>query len=512
MKNTRLALGGVLLPTVLIAVLVVGGLVLAPAISQRIAYAAQVGENKADLEHLSKLQDHDRLSELFRAVVRAVRPGVVEIRVAKKVTVRGPNVEDPFSRFFGEESPFGRAPQRREPREYIQRGLGSGVIVDAEKGYILTNHHVIADAESEEVEIVMSDGHKLEPEWIRSDPPTDLAVVKVKPKSLIAAPLGNSDKIAVGDWVLAIGSPEGLNQTVTAGIISAKGRTTARGDQYQNFLQTDAAINHGNSGGPLVNMRGEVIGINTAIISRTGVNEGIGLSIPSNMARHVMEQLVATGKVVRGYLGVKISDIDQKMAKSFDIPTTAGSLIHQVVEGSPADKGGLKAGDFVVSVAGAEIKNTNELRNRVATLKPGKTYAFRIYRDGKELTRKVTITEQPDDMWTAMRGDKGPGDQEKSVESLGLEVRTLTPELAKNTGYDSSTKGVLIEKVLPDTPAARARLQAGQVILRVGNIDISSADEFTRAMEKSTTDVGVRLRVTDPRGEARFVLLTPEED
>ncbi|MFP4053760.1 MAG: Do family serine endopeptidase, partial [Phycisphaerae bacterium] len=496
MKDTRLALGGVLLPTVLIAILLVGGLILAPAVTQRIAYAAQVGENKADLEHLSKLQDHDRLSVLFRAVVRAVRPAVVEIRVAKKVTVQGPNTEDPFSRFFGEESPFGRAPRRREPREYIQRGLGSGVIVDAEKGYILTNHHVITDAESKEVEVVMSDGHKLEPEWIRSDPPTDLAVVKVNPKSLIAAPLGNSDKMAVGDWVLAIGSPEGLNQTVTAGIISAKGRTTARGDQYQSFLQTDAAINHGNSGGPLVNMRGEVIGINTAIVSRTGVNEGIGLSIPSNMARHVMEQLVATGKVVRGYLGVKISDIDQKMAKSFDIPTTKGSLIHQVVEGSPADKGGLKAGDFVVAVAGEEIKNTNELRNRVATLKPGKTYAFRIYRDGEKKTRKVTITEQPDDMWTAMRGEKDPRDQDKSVESLGLEVRTLTPELAKNTGYDSATKGVLIEKVMPDTPAARARLQAGQVILRVGNTDISTADEFTRAVEKSTTEVGVRLRVT----------------
>jgi serine protease Do len=517
MKKTTLSRVGLILPMALIALIALATVVVGPMFVQQIAYAAQMGRNEADIEHLSKLKDHDRLSTLFRAVSRAVQPAVVEIRVEKKVTVGGggSTPRDPFSKFFGEDSPFGRMPRRQpSPREYVQRGLGSGVIVDAKNGYVLTNHHVVRDAKPEEVKVVLhdKDGREFTPEWIRTDPPTDLAVIKIKPKGLIGAKLGDSDEIAVGDWVLAIGSPEGLEQTVTAGIISALGRTTGRGGQYQNFLQTDAAINHGNSGGPLVNMRGKVIGINTAIVSRTGVNEGIGLSIPSNMVRHIMEQLIATGKVVRGYLGVKIGDIDQAMAKSFELPTTNGSLIHQVVDGSPADKAGLQAGDFITGVAGEGINNTNELRNKVATLKPGETYAFQIFRNGKRDTKKVTITEQPEDMWAAFGGeDDKPAKDRAPAEKLGLTVETLTPDLARKVGYDSDVRGVLISEVAPNSNAAENGIRPGQLVLEVQGKRVETVKEFTNTVAAVKSGAGVRLRLMTPQGDKRFVLLTPEK-
>jgi serine protease Do len=519
MRNTKtLPAYGLLIPIVLIALVAAATVAVGPMFVEQIAYAAQKGRNEANVEHLDDIKGkgYNKLSVLFRAVNKVVQPAVVEIRVAKKVKVGGGTApRDPFSDFFGGDSPFGRMPrpQQREPREFVQRGLGSGVIVDAENGYVLTNHHVVRDAETDEVKVVLhgEDGREFSPEWIRSDPPTDLAVIKINPKGLIDAKLGDSDKMAVGDWVLAFGSPEGLEQTVTAGIISALGRSTGRGGQYQDFLQTDAAINHGNSGGPLVNMRGEVIGINTAIVSRTGVNEGIGLSIPSNMARHIMEQLIATGKVVRGYLGVKIGNIDQAMAKSFDLPTTNGSLIHQVVEGSPADKAGLEAGDFITGVAGEAVNDTNELRNKVATLKPGNTYAFQIYRDGKKDTKNVTITEQPEDMWAAFRGDRTPRKQEPAAR-LGLTVKTLTDELAKKAGYDSSLRGVLVTDVTPNTDAAEKGIRPGQVILKVQNQRVENVKDFTDAVSRAKSGVGIRLQVASPQGDRRFVLIEPDDE
>jgi serine protease Do len=229
------------------------------------------------------------------------------------------------------------------------------------------------------------------------------------------------------------------------------------------------------------------------------------------MARHIMEQLIATGKVVRGYLGVKIGDIDQAMAKSFDLPTTNGSLIHQVVDGSPADKADLQAGDFITGVAGEPVNNTNELRNKVATLKPGKTYAFQIYRDGEKDTKKVTITEQPKDMWAAFRGER-PRRTDKPAARLGLTVKTLTNELAKKAGYDSSLRGVLITDVTPNTDAAEKGMRPGQVILKVQNKRVENVKEFTAAVADVKKDVGVRLQVVTPQGDRRFVLIEPEND
>lgn len=291
------------IPTTVMLGLVIGAVLLGPFLAGRITYAVEVAKQEATRQELAELSKHDRLSSLFRAVSKVVKPAVVEVRTMKKIEGR---YLDPFRFFEDGDLPFRfrfRRPQRRSPqrRSIPQRGLGSGVIVDAANGYILTNNHVVGGVDK--VEVILADGRKFDAQWVRTDPDTDLAVVKIAADRLVEAPLGDSDQTKVGDWVLAIGSPRGLPQTVTAGIISAKGRRTRiDGRMYQDFIQTDAAINRGNSGGPLVNMAGEVIGLNNSIISSSGGNEGIGFAIPSNMIKQIMNQLIDTGEVVRGWL------------------------------------------------------------------------------------------------------------------------------------------------------------------------------------------------------------------
>ena len=503
-----------------VAILFVGFVVwYGPDLMGRAAYAVASGETRAAREALADLSKHDSLSPLFRAVDKAIRPAVVVVHVKQKVDVQSQDPEELFRRFFGDNPQFRLRPRPGAPnnapkREYFSRGIGSGVIVDAEKGYILTNWHVVDSADK--VEVVLSDNRRLPAEWVRTDEPTDLAVIKVKPDRLIDAPLGDSDKMEVGDWVLAFGAPEGLSQTVTSGIISAKGRTTNRGDtSYQSFLQTDAAINHGNSGGPLVNMRGEVIGINSAIISRTGGNEGIGFTIPSNMVRNVMEQLIEKGKVTRGYLGVRIQDVDEKLAKSFRLPGTEGALVSQVADGTPAAKAGLKVGDFIVAVNGKNIKNVNELRNIVAHLDPTKAYPLRVYRDGKEITVNVTLGEQPEDMAGAF-GEESPGGADSpqtakaaSAARFGLKVAALDNETRQQLGYKPDAKGVVITEVAPSSDAADQALQAGMVITEVQGKPIDSPAAFDKAVSAPDANSGVRLLVMDKSGGKRFVFITP---
>ena len=480
-----------------------------PKLAGRAAYAVAAGEARAAREQLTELSKHDHLSVLFRSVAKAVKPAVVVVHVKQKVEVSAPpNLEDFFRRFFGDDMPY-RGPMPRSPapkREFFSRGLGSGVIVDAKKGYVLTNWHVVHAAD--EVEVVLSDNRRLDAEWVRTDAPTDLAIIKVKPSGLIEAPLGDSDKMAVGDWVLAIGAPEGLPQTVTAGIISAKGRTTGRGGSYQDFLQTDAAINHGNSGGPLVNMRGEVVGINSAIVSRTGVNEGIGLSIPSNMARDIMEQLIEKGKVIRGYLGVRIQNVDERLAKSFNLPSMEGALIAQVGEGSPAEKAGMKAGDFIVKVNGKKVKNVNELRNAVAALDPGKAYDVEVYRDGKNKTLQVKLEAQPEDMAAAF-GEEQPGGT--SATQFGIKVADLTDELREKYGHKPDVRGVVIVEVEAGSDAAEQGLAEGMVILEAQGRKVTSPAEFRRILSAKDARTGVRLLVMERTGGKRFVFVSPEK-
>ena len=500
-------------PVVLLLAVVAAGVMYAPTLADRVAYGLATGENRATREDLAELSKHDRMSVLFRAVAKSVRPAVVVVKVRTRVKVVDPfDGLDDFLKRFGEDWPgpapmprFRRAPRPREPREFFAHGIGSGVIVDAANGYVLTNWHVVRNAD--DVEVVLADDRKLEAVWVRTDSQSDLAIIKIKPDRLIDAPLGDSDKMEVGDWVLAIGAPRGLPKTVTAGIISAKGRVTGRGG-YQSFLQTDAAINKGNSGGPLVNMKGQVIGINTAIVSSIGGNEGIGLAIPSNMASDIMAQLIEKGKVVRGFLGVTIQDVDSKLAESFNLPHTRGALVSMVASGSPADGAGLKPGDFIVSIDGERTGSVNELRNEVAAVRPGSKVELEFYRKGKKTTVEVKIGAQPGGMAAAFgRGKPAPATTEK----FGLKVATMDEELARKYGYKKALRGVVITSAAPTSDAAEQGLREGMVILQVGGKDVATAEDFDRAVSAKEAAAGVRLLVTDSTGGRRFVFITPKK-
>ena len=474
-----------------------------------IADASAADEHKAAREELAKLSGLDTMSKLYRAVAKVVKPAVVVVHVRKKIDMSNHpstgEMEEYMRRYFGR-SPHGNrtpgtTPDTKTPkREYFSSGVGSGVIVDAKQGYVLTNWHVVQGAD--EVEIALHDGRRLKTEWVRTDRKTDLAVVRIKSDRLIDVPLGDSDKMEVGDCVMAVGAPEGLPQTVTAGIISAKGRTTGR-TGYENYLQTDAAINHGNSGGPLVNMRGQVIGINTAIVSRTGVNEGIGLAIPSNMVRNVMKQLIDNGKVVRGYIGVHIQDIDEKLAKSFELPDANGVLVAGVAPRGPARDAGLKAGDFIVNVGERRTKNVNELRNYIASLSPGHTVKIKLYRDGKVKTVDLKIAKQPEDMLAAFNSKPR---ESKTVKKLGLEVVSVSEETAKKYGFKKDVKGVIVDKVTAGSDAEKNGLAPGQLITKVQGKAVANADEFNKAVT-ATKKGGIRLLVKDKAGGQRFVFI-----
>jgi serine protease Do len=495
---------------------------LTPAVVEEVSYAVTKGQTRAVREQLAEMSRQDRLSPLFAAVAEAVSPSVVEIRTRQKVSMRrrGMMIPEPFRdqlpeefrrRFFG---PGGPGEDDGRQRHFWRQGQGSGVIVDAEKGYVLTNHHVVADADR--VEVVLADGRTFETDWVRSDPLTDVAVVKIDAENLIAAPLGDSDDVTVGHWTLAIGAPSGLAQTITAGIISGVKRSeTARGPlgdprKYRNYIQTDAAINPGNSGGPLVNTRGEVIGINTMIVSRSGMYAGIGLAIPSNMASRIMDQLIETGKVARGYLGVGIQDVDSKgLARSLDLPGTRGVLITKVEPGSAADKAGLTMDDFVVAVDGREVADTDELRNVIASRLPGSKVELTFYRDGKKQTATAQLGELPKNLARTEQLDAPQEPTETHLERFGLTVTTLTADLRQKLGYDENVRGVLIEKVDRDGPTL---LRPGLVVTRVNKHTVTTAEEFEKALAAKDAEEGIRLLIVIPNGGRRYVFLEPLEN
>lgn len=495
----------------LIVLVVAGSLIIlaGPMAMRRMAYAAEAGRLRAQREQLVGLSKQDTLSPLFRAVSSVVQPAVVEIRITRRVQAPlvDQELEKLMRRHFGESSPLrdpdSAAPAR--PREFFARGLGSGVIVNAAEGYVLTNHHVVAGAE--EVAVILHDGRKIIAEWVRTDKQTDLAVVKINADQLIDAPLGDSDELAVGDWVLAIGSPRGLQHTVTAGIVSAKGRHISGPGTYEDTIQTDAAINRGNSGGPLVNMRGEVIGINNAIASTSGGNEGIGFAISSNMAREVMEQLIENGTVVRGFLGVAIQDIGDGLAKSFSLPNSAGALILTVQPGSPAEKAGLQVEDFIVSVAGEPVRSVMELRSVVAHVRPGEATSLEAYRGGEKVTFEVELVAQPVSMAQRSRPTLPPP-TEPMDNGYGLEVADLTASVARRLGYSSSVEGVVVTEVSPVSDAAEQGLRVGMVITHVGQEPATTAEQFAELLEEAGGEDGVRLRILAGPAK-RYVFIEP---
>jgi Do/DeqQ family serine protease len=412
----------------------------------------------------------------YADIVDRVAPAVVTIRSERTVRMTSQSLPDiPFFRdFFGDQFPRGQAPRFREG------GMGSGVIV-RQDGYILTNNHVVDRAD--EVTVELTDGRTLKAKVVGTDAPTDLAVLKIDAPNLKTLALGDSDAVRVGDVVLAVGNPLGVGQTVTMGIVSAKGRSTGgAGDgSYEDFIQTDAPINQGNSGGALVDTAGELIGINSQILTPTGGNIGIGFSIPANMARSVMTQLVEHGQVRRGRLGVTVQAITPDLAKSLDLKGTNGALISDVESGSPAAAAGLKRGDVITAVNGATVKDNNALRNDIAALQPGTDAKLTIVRDGAEQQVTAKLAElAPTDRSrpAASRGEDSSG-------RFGLGVEPLTSDRARELGVDTKT-GVVVASVEPGSRAADAGLRPGDVIEQVDRKPVNSIEALRAALDKGT--------------------------
>ncbi len=413
----------------------------------------------------------------YAAIVDRVAPAVVTIRSQRSVRTISQQLPDhPFFReFFGD-----RFPGQRQLPERRERGMGSGVIVRTD-GHILTNHHVVEGAEHVSVEL--ADGRTFQANVLGTDAPSDLAVLKVDAKNLQTLPLGDSDQVRVGDVVLAVGNPLGVGQTVTMGIVSAKGRSNGgAGDgSYENFIQTDAPINHGNSGGALVDVRGELVGINSQILTPSGGNIGIGFAIPANMARNVMTQLIDHGGVRRGRLGVTIQDITPELAQSLNLPSTAGALVSNVEAGSPAAAAGMRRGDVITAVNGTAVRDGNLLRNHIAEMLPGTEAALKVVRDGRELDMRVRLGElqarhesSPDD---------GPSDGPAA--RFGMSVEPLTSERARELGVLAKS-GLLVTAVDAGSRAAAAGLRPGDVIERVDRRDVRTADELRSALTSGT--------------------------
>jgi len=435
------------------------------------------------------------LGNAFVEVAKKVKPSVVSIRSERTVSVapgegfgedffKGSPFEDFFKRFGG------------PPRKQKQVGEGSGVIVDA-KGYILTNHHVVAGADK--LTLHLFDGRQLTATIQGTDAKTDLAVIRVEAKDLPVAALGDSDKIQVGEWAIAIGSPFGLEETVTVGVISAKGRTGLGTGTYEDFLQTDASINPGNSGGPLVNIDGEVIGINAMIIQP---GQGIGFAIPINLAKTIMLQLIDRGKVVRPWVGIGLQDLTPELMKPFGVAEKEGALVSQVFEGSPAEKSGLKAGDIVADIDGTKIKTSQDVVREVLKKRVGEKVTFVVLREGKQLEISVTTVEMP-----AEKKEMKPGIPEEK-EWFGLHVTDVTSDTAKELGLPKA-EGVLIEEVDVGSAGLNAGLRKGDVILEINRQKIKNREDYQRVMGKSKPDQGVLFLVS--RGGSTFFVSVKEE-
>ncbi len=420
------------------------------------------------------------LSNAFVEIAEKVNPSVVTVFSERVMRVRNPFYYSPFGDFFG---------RRGQPeREYRQQGLGSGIIVSVD-GYILTNNHVIQNADSIYVRTIDNEQHTAT--VVGTDPKTDVAVLKVDADGLTPIVMGNSDNVRVGEWVLAIGSPlsADLAQTVTQGIVSAKGRSNVGLAEYEDFIQTDAAINPGNSGGPLVNLDGELIGINTAILSRSGGNQGIGFAVPVNMAANIMESLMEHGKVVRGYLGVTIQDISPAMMRALDLQSTEGAIIGQVVEDSPADQAGLQDGDIVVELQGQPIENSTELKNRIASTLPDTRVDMTIIRDGKRQTIDVVLGDLDG-------GTLAAAGLSSLEELLGFAVANLDSESGQALGLDPRERGVVVTSVDQDSPAYRnGGLREGDIIRSVNRRKVRNSEEFTSLVSNFDKGDDILLRI-----------------
>ena len=437
--------------------------------------AASAVQSSARVADAPRLKGSDTASS-YAPIVDAVAPAVVTVRVEKKASVMPTQFpdDDDFFRFFGRRLPR----QQRIPR---QSGLGSGVLTTAD-GYILTNNHVIDGAD--QVRVELPDKRVFDARVVGADPASDLAVLKIEASGLPTLQIGDSNHVRVGDVVLAIGNPLGVGQTVTMGIISAKGRATGVGDgSYEDFLQTDAPINQGNSGGALINLNGELVGINSQILTPTGGNIGLGFAIPSNMAREVMGQLKADGRVQRGKLGVSVQSVTSDLASSLKLPNTSGALVSAVEPGGAAARAGLKPGDVITAINGETVSDSNSLRNRIAGTKPGSLVDLEVVRNGKKEDIHATLGALEPSRERASRDDgdsEGPG-----FGPTGMTVESLTPQVARELGLSGRKEGVVVRDVDPDGTAAAAGLQPGDVISQVNGDAVRTPGELKSALAAS---------------------------
>ena len=469
-----------------------------PAYNLSEVYAKQTAD--ADAARGQLVARAEELSGAFRAVAKVLKPSVVSITATKKVSMnRGgravpPGIPEEFRRFFGDdfggpqsEAPASRGGESNAQEQEIPAGLGSGVII-SEDGYIVTNNHVVAQADG--LKVTLSDGRELDVEKVvGTDEKSDLAVLKVNASGLVAAKFGDSESLEVGDWVVAIGSPFGLAQTVTQGIVSATNRADMQITQYDDFIQTDAAINPGNSGGPLLNLQGEVIGINTAIASRSGSYNGIGFAIPSNTTRRVVESLIRNGRMIRGFVGLALAPLDRERLEKEDLPgDLRGVLVEEVSPEGPAAKAGLLPGDVITSVDKKLVDSVPGLRNIIASTTPGTTAEFRVQRAGKAMAIQVTIDEQTDEKLAAMGG--------AGATLSGLQLEPNSPELAAEYGLPESETGLVVTGLASNSPFA-SLLSLGDMIVSVNGKKVTSSSDVAASIRQGRA---LKLDIVNAQG------------
>jgi serine protease Do len=449
----------------------------------------------------AQLTEARSLGRTFAQVASQLSPSVVRISIAKTVKAprgmgggRNPFQGTPFERYFGQGDgdDDGGMPGQK------QRGMGSGVVIDS-KGYILTNNHVVEDAD--EVKVAFADGKTVPGKVIGTDPKSDLAVVKVDGVAVKAAKFGDSEKLQVGEWTIAIGNPFGLDHTVTVGVLSAKGRSGFGKTQYEDFLQTDASINPGNSGGPLVNLDGEIIGINTMI---AGMGTGIGFAVPSSMAKPVVEQLINGGKVRRPYIGIMMQDLAPEMAKALgDKAPERGAIVGQVQPGSPADRAGVKAGDVIVKVDGASVDGSRAVQRTILTKQIGQKVELAVWRDGHEQKLATTTAELPGEPGETRRAAAEGAQRGR----LGLGLQNLTPQISQQLELPRGMRGAVIANVRPGSPADEAGVREGDVLVEVDRRPVTSAEDATKLLGQDRSS-GHLLRI-QRKDSALYLVIQP---
>ncbi len=458
-----------------------------------VALAQEPGIQGPDIDLLAQE------NKAFERIAETVTPAVVNIQTTHVVRLQeSPFFNDPFFRqFFG--------PMQGIPREQREHALGSGVIVSPD-GYIVTNNHVIAKAT--EIQVMMSNLKVYKGKVVGADPETDVAVVKIEGDHLPTAAWGESADLKPGDTVLAFGNPFGLNFTMTKGIVSAVGRSGLGIENYEDFIQTDAAINPGNSGGALVDVHGRVVGLNTAIVSGPsatgqGAFNGVGLAIPSDVVRHIMESLIKSGKVVRGFLGVTVGDLNEQLARQFKVPDLSGALVDDVSPGSPADKAGLKAGDVIRSLNGQKVASKDALTNTVAGIDPGTRISIELLRNGSPMKVEAVLAERP------KNATMGPGSAQAPAEGTlqGVSVEQLTSQIRKQLGIPEGVSGVVVSQLDPSSPAAQQGLQQGDVIESVNHQPVANPEDFSRMAADLNGDVLLRII---RNGAGLFVVISPQ--